>query len=85
MTARSLHLLPLDPANSRTSGDPRILAHGAVYDASHTRDTNMRSVAYVGREAIDRFTAGNVGRVVQYERNYIGSIELELGDLSARC
>ena len=77
---KTLQLLPLDPANSRTSGDPRIL-RTALFMTRPTPDTNMRSVAYVGREAIDRFTAGNVGRVVQYERNYIGSIELELGDI----
>lgn len=73
---KDLTLLPLDPANR----DPRIL-RTALFMTRPTPDTDMHSVAYIGREAIDRFTAGNVGRIIQYERNYIGSIELELGDI----
>ena len=74
---QQLTLLPIDPSNN---GDPRIL-RTTLFMTRPTPETNMQSVAYVGREAIDRFTAGNVGRVIQYERNYIGNIELELGDL----
>ena len=73
---KALKLLPIDAANS----DPRIL-RTTLFLTRPTPETNLQSVAYVGREAIDRFTAGNVGRVIQYERNYIGKIELELGDL----
>jgi hypothetical chaperone protein len=71
-----LTLLPIDPA----SPDPRIM-RTALFLTRPTPETNLRSVAYIGREAIDRFTAGNVGRVIHYERNWIGNIELELGDL----
>jgi hypothetical chaperone protein len=73
---KALTLLPIDPANR----DPRIL-RTTLFLTRPTPETNLQSVAYIGREAIDRFTAGNVGRVIQYERNYIGKIELELGDL----
>ena len=73
---KTLNLLPIDPANS----DPRIL-RTTLFLTRPTPETHLQSAAYIGREAIDRFTAGNVGRVIQYERNYIGRIELELGDL----
>jgi hypothetical chaperone protein len=73
---KALKLLPIDEANH----DPRIL-RTTLFLTRPAPETNLQSVAYVGREAIDRFTAGNVGRVIQYERNYIGKIELELGDL----
>jgi hypothetical chaperone protein len=72
----ALKLLPIDPANR----DPRIL-RTTLFLTRPSPETHSQSVAYIGREALDRFTAGNVGRVIQYERNYIGKIELELGDL----
>ncbi len=73
---RSVRLLPLDPSNN----NPGIL-RTTLFLTRPVPDTDNRSVAYIGREAIDRFTAGNVGRVIEYQKNFIGNIELELGDL----
>lgn len=39
------------------------------------------SAPYVGREAIDRFTRGNVGRVIDYQLHFIGTTDILLGDL----
>ena len=73
---KSVRLLPLDPF----SNNPNIL-RTTLFMTRPTPETEDRSVAYIGREAIDRFTAANVGRVIEYQRNYIGRIELELGDI----
>ena len=73
---KSVRLLPLDPF----SNNPNIL-RTTLFMTRPTPETEGRSVAYIGREAIDRFTAANVGRVIEYQRNYIGRIELELGDI----
>ena len=73
---QSVRLLPLDPSNN----NPNIL-RTTLFLTRPTPATQDRSIAYIGREAIDRFTAGNVGRVIEYQKNYIGSIELELGDI----
>jgi hypothetical chaperone protein len=37
-------------------------------------------VPYIGREAIDRFTTGNVGREIEYEWRYIGETEVTLAE-----
>ena len=73
---QSVRLLPLDPSNN----NPSVL-RTTLFMTRPMPETADRSVAYIGREAIDRFTAGNVGRVIEYQKNFIGNIELELGDL----
>jgi len=55
-----LTLLPLDPVNS----SPTILRS--------TLFMTREGAAYIGREAINRFTEGNVGREIEYEWRYIG-------------
>lgn len=74
--SQTVRLLPLDAANSNAN-----ILRTTLFMTRPTPETEERSVAYIGREAIDRFTAANVGRVIEYQRNYIGSIELELGDI----
>lgn len=67
-----LTLLPLDPVNS---------------SASVLRSTlfmTREGAAYIGREAINRFTEGNVGREVEYEWKYIGDAEVTFADLGTQ-
>ncbi len=59
-----LRLLPLDPANS----SPSIMRS--------TLFMTREGAAYIGREAIRRFTEGNVGREIEYEWRYIGDAEV---------
>src|SRR5690242_12881272 len=59
-----LRLLPLDPVNS----SPSIMRS--------TLFMTREGAAYIGREAINRFTEGNVGREIEYEWRYIGDAEV---------
>lgn len=57
-------------------------------DPSNAAPTIMRStlfisregVPFIGREAIDRFTEGNVGREIEYQWRYIGETEVTLAE-----
>lgn len=60
----NLKLLPLDPINNA----PTILRSALFM----TRE----GVPFIGREAINRFTEGNVGREIEYEWRYLGETEL---------
>lgn len=66
---RSVRLLNLDPANTA----PTIMRS--------TLFMSRDGVPYIGREAIDRFTSGNVGREIEYEWRYIGEAEVTLADV----
>jgi hypothetical chaperone protein len=64
-----LRLLPLDPVSA---------------DATILRSTlfmTREGAAYIGREAINRFTEGNVGREIEYEWKYIGDAEVTFAEL----
>jgi hypothetical chaperone protein len=63
-----LTLLPLDPVNS----SPSIMRS--------TLFMTREGAAYIGREAINRFTEGNVGREIEYEWRYIGNAEVTFAD-----
>ncbi len=63
-----LTLLALDPANS----NPAIMRSSLFM----TRE----GAAYIGREAIARFTEGNVGREIEYEWRYIGDAEVTFAE-----
>lgn len=63
-----LTLLPLDQANS----SPSIMRS--------TLFMTREGAAYIGREAINRFTASNVGREIEYEWRYIGEAEVTFAD-----
>jgi hypothetical chaperone protein len=63
-----LRLLPLDPINTV---------------AAMLRSTlfiTQEGAPYIGREAINRFTEGNVGREVEYEWRYIGDAEVTFAE-----
>jgi hypothetical chaperone protein len=64
-----VRLLNLDPINS----SPSIMRSTLFI----TRD----GVPFIGREAINRFTEGNVGREIEYEWRYIGDTEVTLADV----
>lgn len=64
----TLRLLPLDPVNA----SPSILRS--------TLFITREGAAYIGREAINRFTEGNVGREIEYEWKYIGDAEVTFAD-----
>lgn len=64
-----LTLLPLDPVNS----SPSIMRS--------TLFMTREGAAYIGREAINRFTEGNVGREIEYEWKYIGDAEVTFAEL----
>ncbi|NTW02623.1 MAG: Hsp70 family protein [Oscillochloris sp.] len=68
-----LTLLPLDPVNTAS---PSILRS--------TLFMTREGAAYIGREAINRFTEGNVGREVEYEWKYIGDAEVTFADLGTQ-
>lgn len=38
-------------------------------------------VPFIGREAINRFTEGNVGREIEYQWRYVGETELTIGEV----
>ncbi|HMQ33057.1 MAG TPA: Hsp70 family protein [Chloroflexaceae bacterium] len=63
-----LTLLPLDQANA----SPSIMRS--------TLFMTREGAAYIGREAIERFTEGNVGREVEYEWRYIGDAEVTFAE-----
>lgn len=69
VTNGKLRLIPLDPLNTT----PEVL-RSALFIARDGR-------VFMGREAIDRYTAGNVGREVQYGRTYIGEIEMTFAEI----
>lgn len=60
----ALKLLTLDPVNTA----PTILRS--------TLFMTREGVPFIGREAINRFTEGNVGREIEYEWRYLGESEL---------
>ncbi len=62
-------LLPLDPTNS----SPTVMRTTLFI----TRD----GVPFIGREAIDRYTEGNVGREIEYQWRYVGEAEVTLADV----
>jgi hypothetical chaperone protein len=64
----TLRIMPLDPVNS----NPSILRS--------TLFMTREGAAYIGREAINRFTEGNVGREIEYEWRYIGDAEVTFAD-----
>ncbi|HWQ11166.1 MAG TPA: Hsp70 family protein [Roseiflexaceae bacterium] len=65
---RSVRLLNLDPANAT----PTIMRS--------TLFISREGVPFIGREAIDRFTEGNVGREIEYQWRYIGETEVTLAE-----
>lgn len=65
-----LHLLPLDPRNT---ANPQVLRS--------TLFITREGAAFVGREAIDRFLEGNVGREIDYAWKYVGDAELTFADM----
>lgn len=65
---KELRLLPLDPVNT------------AVSILRSTLFITREGVPYIGREAINRFTEGNVGREVEYEWRYIGDAEVTFAE-----
>jgi hypothetical chaperone protein len=65
---RRVRLLNLDPVNA----SPTVMRS--------TLFMTREGVPYVGREAINRFTSGNVGREIEYEWRYIGETEVTLAE-----
>ncbi len=65
---QTLTLLPLDPINV----SPSVLRS--------TLFITRGGAPYIGREAINRFTEGNVGREIEYEWKYIGNAELTFAE-----
>lgn len=65
---KRLTLLPLDTVNST----PTILRS--------TLFMTREGAPYIGREAINRFTEGNVGREIEYEWRYIGDAEVTFAE-----
>ena len=64
-----VRLIPLDAVNAT----PEVL-RSALFIARDGR-------VFLGREAIDRYTAGNVGREVQYGRAQVGTIEMTFAEV----
>ena len=64
-----LTLLPIDPVNKSQS-----ILRSTLF---MTRE----GAPFIGREAINRFTEGNVGREIEYEWKYIGDAEVTFADL----
>jgi hypothetical chaperone protein len=64
-----VRLVALDPVNAT----PEVL-RSALFIARDGR-------VFMGREAIDRYTAGNVGREVQYGRAQLGTIEMTFAEI----
>ncbi len=65
---QTLRLIDLDPVNSQ----PAILRS--------TLFITREGVPFIGREAINRFTEGNVGREIEYVWKYIGDAELTFAE-----
>ncbi len=59
-----IRLIKLDPANS----SPEVLRSALFIDRTGR--------VFLGREAINRYTTGNVGREIVYERVHLGELEL---------
>lgn len=66
---RQVHLLPIDPANA----EPTVMRTALFI----SRD----GVPCVGREAIDRYSEGNVGREIDYQWQFIGRTEVTFADV----
>jgi hypothetical chaperone protein len=66
---RSVNIIPLDPANN----NPRV-ARTALYI------TNEQQI-YIGRDALNRYFAQNVGRPVKTKKVWIGEIEIRGADM----
>lgn len=66
---QQIHLLALDPINN----SPSVMRS--------TLFITRKGVPSIGREAINRFTEGNVGREIEYEWRYIGEAEVTLADV----
>lgn len=66
-----LTLLPLDPVNNSAA-----ILRSTLF---MTRE----GAAYIGREAINRFTEGNVGREIEYEWKYIGDAEVTFAEFGS--
>lgn len=64
----TLRLLPLDPFNPT----PSVMRS--------TLFMTREGVPFIGREAINRFTEGNVGREIDYEWKYIGDAEITFAE-----
>jgi hypothetical chaperone protein len=64
-----VRLLDLDPVNNA----PSIMRS--------TLFITREGVPSIGREAIDRFTEGNVGREIEYEWRYLGDAEVTLAEV----
>jgi hypothetical chaperone protein len=66
---RSVNIIPLDPTNN----NPRV-ARTALYI------TNEQQI-YIGRDALNRYFAQNVGRPVKTKKVWIGEIEIRGADM----
>ncbi|MEN9935100.1 MAG: hypothetical protein RLZZ387_1679 [Chloroflexota bacterium] len=66
---RHVRLIGLDPVNS----SPSIMRS--------TLFMTREGVPFIGREAINRFTEGNVGREIEYQWRYIGETEVTLAEV----
>ena len=64
-----IRLMPLDPVGA----SPEVL-RSALFLGRDGR-------AFLGREAIDRYTKANVGREIVWERQYVGEITMTFGDI----
>ncbi len=69
-------VLPLDP-----SGPAPAILRSALFLTRPDATGGGVSLPYIGRAAIDRFTQGNVGRVIDYQLKFIGTTDILLGDL----
>jgi hypothetical chaperone protein len=66
---RRIRLLDLDPVNAA----PSIMRS--------TLFITREGVPFAGREAIDRYTQGNVGRAIDYQWSFIGRTEVTFADV----
>jgi hypothetical chaperone protein len=66
---RRVRLLNIDPANA----SPTIMRS--------TLFISRDGVPFIGREAINRFAEGNVGREIEYQWRYIGETEVTLAEV----
>jgi hypothetical chaperone protein len=64
----TLTLLPLDPVNTSQS-----ILRSTLF-------ITREGAPFIGREAINRFTEGNVGREIEYEWKYIGDAEITFAE-----
>src|SRR5581483_1280124 len=64
-----VRLLDLDPINTAPS-----IMRSALF-------ITREGVPSIGREAINRFTEGNVGREIEYEWRYLGDAEVTLAEV----